>query len=181
MTTGFPLIIKSMFDNPEKFIWVGLCVLFGLGFLVAGFFWFRWEEEVKSWPSASGLMCDCSIRPYDTEDDTPDLYVLDYLYEYRIDNKTFRNHEYSASDEGPYRYNEAQVLLARHSEGTEVVVYYNPKNPQNSYIHQSDSSSGADMMLGGLAWFGFGLVLFIAFIVYNFIVKLAEKHRKGAL
>ena len=108
------------------FILVGLVLL-------AGWLFLRWKAKATGqWLSTCGRVIASDINRYR---DTDGEYQEDIrvTYDYSVAGKTLRGNRISASGSGS---GTAKAKLARYQPGTEVNVFYDPRNPVAAVLEQ---------------------------------------------
>ncbi len=113
-----------------------LLTLFGIQFL-------NQANETSDWPAVTGSVLGTRVS-YSLSSSANSAsrrsYYYIVTYEYKVDEQSYINDQYSAGDNehGPDRFSEeaeAEAAAAsKYPEGSSVTVYYNPDVPEEAYL-----------------------------------------------
>ena len=123
----------------------GLCaVIFPLMIFVGlGIFLYRRSQQGKaakeaaqSWPGTLGSVLMSSVRSRRTGRSRSIYPVV--VYQYEVNGKTYQNQTIKAGEQffNVRVIGEAQATVERYPVGAQVMVYYNPANPQESALEK---------------------------------------------
>lgn len=129
-----------------KTIWTFLASIFLLlGLIVAYFGWqdISLAQASQRWQAGDGIIVssDLGVR---TNEDGATLYSAEIQYTYRVDGRELANDrvffgQLSTSDRKPIF-----DLLLKYEQGDEVIVYYNPDDPDQAVLEPG---------VHGVTWF----------------------------
>jgi len=145
----------------NNFIGVAIAIacvaIFALVFIVVGIILIVRSRRDKDkaqqslgWPSVDGKVLESRVVTSTStdEDSTMEMYKPYVKYEYQVGGVGYTNDKVkvgmaiSSSNAKP-----AQEVVARHSVGSPVKVYFNPANPEDSVLEQK-SSNKATLVIG---------------------------------
>lgn len=123
----------------------GLCacivpVVFLVGF---GIFMYRRSQQGKvakdaaqSWPGVMGTVLSSSVQSRRSGNSTSTYPVV--VYQYQVNGKVFQGQTIKAGEQffNVRIIGEAQATADRYPGGAQVMVYYNPVNPQESALER---------------------------------------------
>lgn len=90
---------------------------------------FHEGRSAHAWPTATGTVASASMgRAGKRRKPTPLV-----TYTFQVDGATYSGSRYNAFPTGMSR-ERAEGILAQHTPGTTVTVYYNPANPSRSLL-----------------------------------------------
>ncbi len=130
-------------------------VFFGLGaiFVGVGIDGYRDGQATESWPSATGRVISADVQErIETRRDMNDRQRTEYTYtpsvryEYSVGERTYLGHRVKADDYGGGA-DRAYQIVNRYPAGSDVIVFYNPDDPDQAVLE-----TGADTM--GVYLFG---------------------------
>lgn len=161
-----------VFNNvlSEKIIFmVVFCSVVPVGLIVAMTVKYREIRAAGRWMETTGTVIESCVesrkKPADDIDsDTAVTNSPNVVYEYRVNDQSFRNGRITIG-ERTSEY-ELESILDRYPVGAQVLVYYNPANPQEAVLERDVPAS--------TFWVGGGCVLFSiavpvgAILIYNF-------------
>lgn len=139
-------------------IMIGLCIfgmlalfmLTALGFalptlgIVGGVGWFiskrirqarKMQKEALSWPTTSGEVINSRVQVSGGDHTTVSPYVL---YKYQIEGNEFTSTQVRAGDQfyNSYTSTESYDVVDNYPDGSQVTVYYNPKDPNQAALER---------------------------------------------
>jgi hypothetical protein len=123
----------------------GLCacivpVVFLIGF---GIFMYRRSQQGKvakdaaqSWPGVMGTVLSSSVQSRRTGNSISTYPVV--VYQYQVNGQTYQGQTIKAGEQffNVRIIGEAQATADRYPVGAQVMVYYNPANPQESALER---------------------------------------------
>jgi hypothetical protein len=123
----------------------GLCacivpVVFLVGF---GIFMYRRSQQGKvakdaaqSWPGVMGTILSSSVQSRRTGNSMSTYPVV--VYQYQVNGQTYQGQTIKAGEQffNVRIIGEAQATADRYPVGAQVMVYYNPANPQESALER---------------------------------------------
>ncbi len=131
------------------FLW-----FYGMAFLVATLgmtFWhfavFQRQQASFQWPTATGTILQ-SAQTY-VEAGNNSHYRADVVYQYEVKGTRYSSHRISlwSSD---LSYNDPKGFVTSHPAGSEAMVYYDPRRPENAVlVPGGDGQTDKLMMWGG--------------------------------
>ena len=92
-------------------------------------------NDSLEWPTVPGLVTRSNLEARKKKvgrQRTTDFRV-EISYEYVVDDQRFEN-DVVRFDQGNLSTAEKELLVSTHAEGSRVVVYYNPDNPNESVL-----------------------------------------------
>lgn len=135
--------------------WIGTAValvfgtLFTLAFIVVGILLIvrsvkdkNKSQESQSWPSILGKVIESRVDTSSTggEEATVAMYKPYVKYEYAVGGVSYTGDKVKVGMTlSTSRVNPARELVARHPVGSEVRVFYNPANPDDSFLERQGS------------------------------------------
>jgi hypothetical protein len=115
---------------------IGVIVFFiALGAITgAAFFYIEGKSTVK-WPSVEGMVIksDTRIQKEPGKSSTPTT-IADVWYAYSVDGVQYQNDTISHAQYGSSSATHAVREAHKYPEGSRLVVYYNPENPNDSIL-----------------------------------------------
>ena len=132
----------------------------GLIPLIVGISHYSKEQEIAKWPSVTGTIVESRITQH-IDDEGEDYYQPYYIYEYKVDGVKFKNDVYSVSGDTTGYYLKGEAIESKFKTGTKVNVFYNPKDPTNSYMHRAENTPTGTwiLIILGVVLIGIGLIL----------------------
>ena len=159
--------------------------MFGSVFLFAGLaaFWFlfllpvlEWNSA-RSWPATAAVIRSSEIEVH--RDDDGDSYSAEFTYDYVVDGTHYTNDRYTFLQISGSRKS-ARKLINKYPVGSEVMISYDPTDPQISVI---DNSMGWRMLFGllPLVFITIGGLLVWAGITGGWLVtKRVKRQMRGS-
>ena len=94
------------------------------------------RQAAQSWSSTLGTVIMSTIQIKRTSRSRSEIPVV--VYQYQVNGKAYQNQVIRAGDQfGTIRVmGQAQATIARYPVGAQVMVYYNPANPQESALER---------------------------------------------
>ena len=139
-------------------------LLFGVPWLIAGIGYWQKEIEITNWPCVTGTIVVSRITQH--EDDDGDIhYQAYYNYEYEVNGQKFVTDAYSFSEGTGCYYLEEEAIENKLKIGTEVSVFYNPKDPKEAYIQRVQNIS-----LNTIFYIIFGVIFILAGIIISGVI-----------
>ncbi|MEM7542815.1 MAG: DUF3592 domain-containing protein [Pseudomonadota bacterium] len=139
-----------------------------IGALILVFLWrfigyLIWKDlAVSRWPSVDGQITESSIKS-ETYKDTEHVYHTKYQpvveYQYEVRKRTYANEKIGILDNETDSQSEANRIQRQYAVGKVVKVYFNPRNPQDSYL---EKRMGWDTHIGMVM----GAIIF-TYIIYE--------------
>lgn len=104
-----------------------------------------------------------SVRSYSEHSSSlVDMYFPKVTYQYSVNGNTYENDRYWDEEISLGQMEKIEEIVARHSVGSSVTVYYDPQNPASSYLERlPDANLMKPMMILG----GIGALIIIVIIV----------------
>jgi hypothetical protein len=123
----------------------GLCACIVPVVLLIGFgvFMYRRSQQGKaakdaaqSWPGVMGTVLSSSVQSRRSGNSTSTYPVV--VYQYQVNGKVFQGQTIKAGEQffNVRILGEAQATANRYPVGAQVMVYYNPANPQESALER---------------------------------------------
>jgi hypothetical protein len=154
----------------------GVCCALGLACAYLFYNTWRYEQWMKSWPTANGSILSCSIEQgisgtIGNEARSGTLrpaYSIKVQYSYTAGGKQYTGGQFSNNPpkqilSKPFEEPNAQMIALRdrYPAGTPVKIHHDPEHPETSYLEFR--SSGGLYFMSGLAAFFFllGIVLWL--------------------
>lgn len=147
---------------------------------IVGLVWLIWSlsinwkiNNINSWPKVNATVTSVFAVPANeaagntyvnpenivasTDSDARYRPLVSYIY--NVQGRTYRSDKFIYNDDRTYNPIEIKTLLAPFGRGSVHPVYYNPSNPSESYIYNSEANwvgpiVSAILLLLGL-WLGF--------------------------
>lgn len=120
-------------------------------------------NAVKNWSSVPGKVTTSRVSYESSADKTNATPFVVYVYE--VDGKTYEENSISP---GILTISNAEKVVARYPRGSEVTVYYNPKNPSQAVLEKNSQTQTGGMC--GVLIFG-NLLIPIAVLLFNIFFK----------
>ena len=155
-------------DQPgDTFDHVLLSTVFsGIGFsmLLGVFMGMRKSKESRQWPAASGKITESATQGSFEQTGRGGMWIErpKLSYTYTVDSKEYEGHSIGVAEMGSASKQDAQEKIAPYPVGKEVMVFYNPRNPDEAIL---EKQSGANtfvflgivgtilLTIGILIWF----------------------------
>ncbi len=147
-----------------------IVIIFSIASIVGGYLAYQFiskpiEEKAKAskeWSLTHGKVVVSKIQSEISGGKS--MYFADIHYDYTVDGKDYRNSGVSVASEGTSTSSKRSVTrtIRKYPEDSEVKVYYNPKNPQESVLE-----TGLDfttMLLCKLPWLFVGIGILMIFL-----------------
>jgi hypothetical protein len=144
-----------------------IVTIFGLGIFFYSLSLFKSAWASRSWPTTSGIVVSSSVDSYWSESETGSsksttlMYSAKIIYKYTADETDYTSQKISFGDYDSNNSREIQAVVDRYPLNSDVLVYYNPENPEMSVLEPGK--------LGGVA------ILFIAGAVISIVGILLLK------
>jgi Protein of unknown function (DUF3592) len=104
-------------------------------------------------------------------------YYPEIVYTFKVDGQQFEGEDYRAFEHGMTE-EEANVVVARYSEGHSATCYYDPADPENAVLTlESDRSGMYSLATCGLVFLVGGLV---GWAVIDFVLPSLDQSAKAA-
>ena len=142
------------------------------------------QRDTTSWPSVQGTVIICEIEhrenPNADRVDEQDEYRIDLVYNYTVYNETYENFNvYYWGGTGSYWDHELDSyeysLLHDYPVGSNVRVYYNPENPEQSCLLTGEDPSTRILII----WLPVtGYIMLACIPLFYFADKFAKKRKK---
>ncbi len=143
-------------------ILVGL--LFGVLFANVGYSTYKKAVETENWPSVMGIVLESRVIE-DTQD-TDTSYQPYIKYSYVVDNKQYINTViYPGDIINSGSYDSIKNFVDKYPERSQVPVYYNPNNPQDSVLIPGVST-------GHIIILGIGIFFLVLSIILTVVIFL---------
>lgn len=123
---------------------------------------FRASDE---WPDVVGKVT-YSVAQYDSDGSSP--YIV---YEYRVEGHLYKHH--TRVQFGSEYTSEAESLVAKYPAGSDVIIYYNPDNPNDSVLRKTFNVNWLHLGFWTIA--ATIVVLVVGAIAFDFIKRLYLK------
>ncbi len=146
----------------------GLLAVFAVFLLIiiACIYSLRKSRESESWPSVSGIIVDSFIKE-SRDCDNYLKYAPEVSYSYSLQSIQYKNNLISYGGRMTIRsIREAEAYIAPFYKGNNVLVFYNPKNPQDSCLIKSDGKLILNFLLYASA-----AMIILATIILRFLSK----------
>lgn len=94
------------------------------------------KEAAQSWPSTMGTVLASSVQSRRSGNSISTYPVV--VYQYDVNGKSYQSQTIKAGDQffNVRIIGEAQATADRYPVGAQVMVYYNPANPQESALER---------------------------------------------
>ena len=145
------------------------------------------QRDTTSWPNVQGTVIICKVLHRVNEYADPgeeDEYRIDLVYQYIVNNETYENSNiYYWGGTGSYwdhKLNSYEYSLLRiYSVGSDVTVYYNPNNPEQSCLITGENPDDRLLiiLLPIVGYFCIGCVPL--FISLDYFTKKRKSKKKG--
>ena len=137
---------------------VGGCfiLIFGIVGTVMLFKYFQDKkkaEESQSWSSASGRIMESYVRreeSMDSEGFTTTYYYPEILYVYQFLGAEYTGDKIAFGGKVGESQNKAKERLVQYPVGKNVIVYYDPNNPEDAVLERK--MSGKTMLIVGIVF-----------------------------
>lgn len=136
-------------DSYRILFYPGFCILLGLIAIVAPSLFVydaysahvEAENEIEGSMETTGEVLDNNINEYVSEQGqtTSIRYAVSLEYEYQVDGKTYTSQNIYPSDRDVISFSDqysADQYLNEYSVGDELTIYYQPDNPEESYVEE---------------------------------------------
>jgi hypothetical protein len=154
--------INNKKDNKTKLIGTAF-IIGGIILVVYGIITIYNAYRCKSWPNVEGKVISSGINQIAHSNrqsgTTSFSYEAIVQYEYSVKGKRYTGKKISYSDYPSGNRKRAERIINRYSQGTNVVVYYDPLVPQTAVLETSVRLSTFAALLGGIVLLGFGLFI----------------------
>ncbi len=106
--------------------------------------------EASSWPSVTGKVVESSVilekKSIGKTATRQNFYFPEIIYKYTVNNKTYKNSDgYTPGNKKKYlgtgSRESANSLLSKYPKGSDILVYYNPKNQKQSILSTKQHST----------------------------------------
>lgn len=124
-------------------------IIVGLIWIIHGV-WRNWKiGRISTWPKTNALVLNAMAAPANqsagnmyidpgyiipTIDDSA-RYIPIVIYRYRVGNRDYQSDKVVYSGPKSYSTFDTKTIMGNISNGSIVQVYYNPRNPKESYIY----------------------------------------------
>lgn len=123
----------------------GLCatIIPLMAFVALGIFLYKRSQQgqaaktaAQSWPGTLGTVLMSTVQSRRTGNSTSTYPAV--VYQYEVNGKTYQNQRIKAGEQffNVRVMGEAQATASRYPVGAQVMVYYNPANPQESALEK---------------------------------------------
>ncbi len=105
----------------------------------------------QTWPSVGGrvISTDIAILSDDDEDSLRISYIPKINYEYEVGGLNYQAQRFSFGSEPSFpSRGKAETFLAPYQSGSQVSVFYNPNNPEETVLVQKMRSMTAGLIVG---------------------------------
>ena len=161
----FKLFFEEHPDWKGALIPLGIFGFQGLLMLILGISFYHTEQEIASWPSVSGTIVVSRVTHH-TDDDGDDYYKPYYIYEYDVDGQKFENDEYSVLHSTESFSLKEAAIESKLKTGTKVSVFYNPKDPTDSYMYRTENTSTTTWIFITIGLILIGIGIFISVFIF---------------
>ena len=131
-----------------------------IAFVLGAFLiWQGWrrQQSVKasmSWPYVQGRVIAASVRQVvergDAETRDMTKYVPLVQYEYQVAGKTFQGNQLAFQEKSYNSHKKAFALVAAFAAGSQVMVFFDPANPQNAVLERKAHGNNIILVVGGI-------------------------------
>ena len=126
-------------------------------------------QSAKAWPAVAAKVISSDVVSHHSDDGT--TYSIDIVYEYVINDQTFRSNRYDFISGSSSGYDGKRAIVRKHPAGKRINVFVNPADPTDAVIVR-DMTSG---FLIGLV----PAVFFLAGVGMLFGASRMGKGKKG--
>ncbi len=94
------------------------------------------KQSAQDWASTMGAVISSMIQVRRTGNSRSEIPVV--VYQYQVNGKPYTGQVIKAGEQyfSVRLYGDAQKAIARYPVGAQVMVYYNPENPQESALER---------------------------------------------
>lgn len=139
--------------------------VFGLLLMICGL-WFLFHAraskskslEARTWPRVKGQIL--SSRVLKTPGSKPTVYRAQIVYQYSVNGQSYSNNRLTIGSELNSGRPKAQKRCNNYPSGSEQDVFFNPLNPEESFLVTETEGLGFEVV-GGLFGVILGLLLLI--------------------
>jgi len=125
--------------------WTGLVLLAGIGLTVWGWNTLQNARASTAWPTTEGVVISSEVTQ-STDDEGSESYYPTVSYTYTINEIVHINNTIKFSDTSYNDLRKAQAVTGNYSVGKNIVVYYDPENPENAVL-EPGASGGSYIVL----------------------------------
>jgi hypothetical protein len=126
----------------------------GAGLFALGWFQYRKVRASRGWPSTVGRMLSGRVETgvESGGDDGPDTtsYYPAIQYEYQVDGRTYRGNDIAFNRKTYSSQKQAEAALRVYPEGSDMLVYYDPRQPGRAVLERKASAGTVLMVIGGV-------------------------------
>ena len=182
---------KKKNSKNEMQLWGVITVILALFFALSPILIFdiaAKQRNTLGWPSVEGEIIVCEIdhryNKYADRVDERDEYRIDLIYQYVVNTTVYDNFNvYFMGGTGSYWNHELNSydwsLLANYPVGSNVTVYYDPENPEDSCLIPGEDPDNKMLIILFPAVGYFLLALFPLFIFLERFTKRRKSKRKN--
>lgn len=125
-------------NEKVKFI---MFVILGIAILIVGSILWKEAGKVKSRPTVTGKVVTSTVdyaHDSQSQQETT-MYSAKVKYQYSINGITYFSEKISMGKFSTSSRNQAQKIADKYPPGKEVVVYYNPDNPDEAVLEPDET------------------------------------------
>lgn len=150
---GFDKLLDQVGENVginEEFVWTYLLpfvMVIGGVVIAFGFRTIYRSIKTKSWPTTQGKVIGSGIvRSMSSSNSSSTTitnnytYKAEIAYEYEVNDQRYVSNRVRLLDISSNNYGRAESIQSRYKEGTTVLVYYNPADPEQALLEPGGSS-----------------------------------------
>jgi hypothetical protein len=168
MPFGALLLFYHVLSERTIFM-VVFCSVIPVGLIIVLIAKYRQIRAAERWPQTTGTVITSCVESRkqmadNIDSDTAVTNSPNVVYEYKVHDQSFRSGRITIGERTSEH--ELESILDRYPLGAQVVVYYNPADPQEAVLQRDVPAS--------TFWVGGGCVLFsiivpvVAILIYNF-------------
>ncbi|BAX79631.1 DUF3592 domain-containing protein [Labilibaculum antarcticum] len=144
--------------------------IFAIAFIVGGWFFYKnisqtiiaEAEASKSWPTVEGIVTSADINTHIS--DGTKMYASDINYTYTVEGKIYFGNRISTVDGSSSSASDAKKDMQKYSEGSMVMVYYDPELPDASLLEPGSSFFTYMITYGPLLFCFIGVLMLWQFV-----------------
>ena len=138
----------------ELLLVLGLLSAISFGFIGWGVFSILKANETKSWPLVKGIVITSKIESEFRSSGTGrrrrsrKVYLPRVYYQYGVNKTTYTSEQISVGEYVKLNELDASEFIRSYPKGSNVDVYYNPRNPQDALLLPGETSDDLSIYVG---------------------------------
>lgn len=148
-----------------------LGVLFVFGLVGAGLSYWGWTilqdaRASSSWPTSEGVVTSSEVD-HSTDAEGGDSYSPEIDYQYQVDGQSLTNNQIKFGENSYNSRRTAEEIAANYPVGRQVIVYYDPEQPDKAVLEPGVSSGSYIVLSIGVVFILVALLVAPLTLIFN--------------